>query len=273
MVDHKLFVFHGDLGAAKNILKNVVLLSNEMYFPYDTTNRLEFFKDKIYPPGTIDDWFSSEYAMKDYSKQGIEMILGDCSVDDLVVLPINLKKILTKNSYAVDLFNKEEAWRVVDLPHVKFLMVYPFSDLGVKWQVRAYATKKKPEQMHNFTYMDPSDVNLHIKTFGLESWIKVNLFNFYQHVLAYQSELKTLSWPKVHLEQVINPAHWHQLITTLTDYFQVDINFNDATDLLQVWSNQHWPLDKTLEWEHNDIFDDSRSEKSDLMIRTHSCQM
>ena len=60
---NSIFVLHGDLGAAKNILKNVLLLSPQVHFPVATNDRLKYLKHNIYVNGSINDWFRYEYKL------------------------------------------------------------------------------------------------------------------------------------------------------------------------------------------------------------------
>lgn len=150
-------------------------------------------------------------------------------------------------------------------------MVYPETEFGVRWQVRAYAEKKKPDQMHNFTYIDQQLINKHQAQYGVDSWIKVNLYNFYQDVQAYAKSLKLKTWPFVPLEWLLDPSKWPVLVKRLENNFSVTINHSDAYQVLQAWTDLHWPVSSTDAWEHVDIFDNFRSAASDLAIRTHSC--
>lgn len=269
-----LFVFHGDLGAGKNILKNIILLNKDVHFPVVATdNRAEWLIKNIYKPESKIDWFKYEYALKDYQKYGIEMILGDANVDQILFLPPPLQFLLKSQNYAMDLFNKYRAAEIVNLPYVKFLAVYPTTEQGLRWQVRAYAEKKTPEQMHNFTYMDYSQIEKHKNEYGVNSWIKVNLYNFYKDAENYVSQIKETPWPMVPLEWLLDSSQWSALLKFLQDYFGVTINFEQAFNVLQVWTDLHWHVSKTDEWEHIDIFNGFRTEFSDLAIRTHSCDL
>lgn len=267
---NRLFIFHGDLGAAKNILKNIVLLSPQVHFPANTSNRLQYLTNQIYIQGSIDNWFKYEYRIKDYEKFGIKMKDGDADVNSILKLPSQLIELLKIKNYALDLFDKNRTHEVVDLPWSKFLMVYPKSDLGIRWQVRAYVTKKKAEQLHNFTYMDSKLIDQHQQLYGMASWIKVNSYNFYINVSEYVERLKNLPWTYVPLEWVIDPTQWPQLIEFLTTHFNIHIDYNEAIQLLQAWTNLHWPLTDTDNWEHVDIFNGYRTDFSNECIKHHA---
>jgi hypothetical protein len=266
---NRLFVFHGDLGAAKNILKNIVLLSPQVHFPVNAPDRLEYFQNRIYVQQSINDWFRYEYHLKDYEKFGMPLILGDVDVDSILQLPPAVQTLLATKNYALDLFNKERANQVVELPWCRFLMIYPQTEQALRWQVRAYTTKKKPEQLHNFTYCDQSLIDQHQVQYGMQSWIKVNTYNFYCNVRDYAQQLKTQSWPSVPLEWILYSKHWDQLIDFLITHFEVEIDHARALQLLQCWTNLHWPVDTTDLWEHVDIFDGYRTEFSDHCIKHH----
>lgn len=269
---NKLFVFHGDLGAGKNILKNIVLLSDQVHFPVATNeNRAQWLITNIYKPESKFDWFVYEYALKDYQRFGINMVAGDADVDQLLNIPLPLKHLLEDRNYALDLFNKYRTHEIAELDYVKFLMVYPETEFGIRWQVRAYAEKKKPDQMHNFTYINQDLIAKHQEQYGVDSWIKVNLYNFYQDVQDYVKTLKLKSWPFVPMEWLLDQSKWSELVETLENNFSVTINHTEAYRLLQAWTELHWPVNSTDTWEHIDIFDNFRSTESDLVIRTHSC--
>lgn len=226
----------------------------------------------IYKPESIDNWFKYEYMLKDYSKFGIQMILGDANVDNLISLSPKLVQLLEKENYALDLFNKIRVNEVIKLPYVKFLAVYPTTDKGLRWQIRAYAEKKSPGNVHNFTYIDNSLIDRHKEEFGIESWTKVNLFNFYKDAEDYVAQLKETNWPMVPLEWLLESSNWPALIDRLQEAFNVEIPVRSASNLLDAWTSLHWDYDITDTWEHVDIFDGFRSKKSDFMIRMHSCE-
>ncbi len=268
----KLFVVHADLGAAKNIIKNILLLSPDVYFPFDITDRLRFLLEKIYNPRPLDTWFDAEYRLKNYPDFGIKFVQGDVNVDDIINLPESMRIQLIKTNFALDLYNRDQVDRVIHLPWVRFVCVYPGTDLGVRWQVRAYVSKKSENSMHNFTYEDPKDIERHKKQWGHDSWSKVNLYNFYQAVLAHRTKLQQCAWPSIELEQILYPDRWEDLIESLMQHFAIPLDRDQCLRLLQAWSDLHWPLTETRQWHHDDIFDGSRSERSDYMICNHSCQ-
>jgi hypothetical protein len=148
--------------------------------------------------------------------------------------------------------------------------VYPQTDQGVRWQVRAYTTKKKPLLLHNFTYPDLGLIEQHKQTFGELSWIKVNTYNFYQAVLEHIQYLKQQSWPTVPMEWLLNQEQWPQLVEFLQQTFAVKIDLDQALQLIQSLTDLHWPVDQTDDWEHVDIFDGFRSLHSDQCITHHS---
>lgn len=269
---NQLFVIHADLGAAKNIIKNILLLSPKVYFPFQTHDRLEFMLTEIYNARPLDSWFDAEYRLKNYPRFGIKFVQGDANVDDIIHLPEAMRIQLAETNFALDLYDRDRADRVIDLPWVKFLCVYPRTDLGVRWQVRSYVSKKSETAMHNFTYQDPENIERHKKQWGSESWAKVNIYNFYQAILAYRAKLQQYAWPSLELEQLLYPDRWEDLIDSLMQYFGIPLDRDKSLRLLQAWSDLHWPLMETQQWQHNDIFDGSRSERSDYIICNHSCQ-
>jgi hypothetical protein len=270
VVNNKLLILHGDLGAAKNILKNIVMLSDDVYFPHTCFDRLQWMRENVYPPIAMDNWFKFEYSLKDYEKFGINMILGDASVDNIIHLSNDMRELLNKSNYAIDLFNKDRAIEVTQLPHTEFIIVHPTTHSGVMWQIRAYATKIMPENMHNFTYMDVNNIKKHIDVYGMHSWIKVNLYNFYQNVVRYIQQLNTTDLCHIPLEWILNQNDWGKVIQMLEFKFSISINHQKAFDLLDIWTNLHWKHTDTHNWEHCDIFDGYRTKHSDKIITTNA---
>lgn len=269
---NQLFVIHADLGAAKNIIKNVLLLSPEVYFPFTTENRLGFMLEKIYNSRPLHTWFEAEYKLKNYPNFGVDFILGDADVNSIIHLPEKMQTQLDKTNFALDLYNRDRVDEIVNLPWVRFICVYPKTDIGLRWQVRAYVSKKSESQMHNFTYENPADIDRHKEKWGQESWIKVNLYNFYQAVLDHRRKLEAQAWPNIELEQLLYPERWIDLIEYLRQYFAIELNQDDCLTLLKAWTDLHWPMVETRQWKHDDIFDGSRSENSNFIIMNHSCQ-
>ena len=269
---NRLFVIHADLGAAKNIIKNILLLSPEVYFPFSIEDRLGFMLEKIYNPRPLDTWFDAEYRLKNYPDFGIDFVLGDADISSIIHLPDTMRTQLIKTNFALDLYNRDQVDKIVDLPWVRFICIYPRTDIGLRWQVRAYVSKKSELQMHNFTYENPADIDRHKEKWGHKSWIKVNLYNFYQAVLDHRRKLEEHAWPSIELEQILYQERWIDLIESLRQYFAIELDQDACLTLLKAWSDLHWPLIETRQWHHDDIFDGSRSEISDFVIRNHSCQ-
>ncbi len=250
------------------------MLSPEVHFPINqTTAREEWLIQNIYKPESKTDWFKYEYKLKDYKSFGINMIDGDASVDDLLKLSPQLLTLLETKNYALDLFNKSRVAEVVDLPYVKFVAISPTTDQGLKWQIRAYAEKKVPVQMHNFTYMNSELINQHKINFGVESWVKVNLYNFYKDAESYIEILKKKSWPTIPLEWLLDSNQWANVVDQLQQIFNIDIPEQSCFNVLDAWNKLHWDYNDTNNWEHVDIFDGFRTDMSDFMIRMHSCQL
>ena len=74
----------------------------------------------------------------------------------------------------------------------------------------------------------------------------------------------------VPMEWLIHQQHWPQLVEFLQQNFDVEIDLDQALQLLQSWTDLHWPVNETDDWEHTDIFDGFRSAYSDQCIKHHS---
>jgi len=127
----KLFVIHADLGAAKNIIKNVLLLNNSVHWPVKpVANRLQYLIE-MYQQCSWETWLDCKYKLKTYQNDGIGMALGDVSCQGLLPLNDQMTRILEAKNYAIDLFDHTLATQLNTQPYVKLLGIIPTTDLGL----------------------------------------------------------------------------------------------------------------------------------------------
>ena len=110
----KILVLHADIGAAKNIAKNICLLDESILFPVPLgdMSRKEFLLKFLYPTD-YKDWFSCEYRLKGYTEYGIEMDLGDPRVGGLIPLNSQLTAITHTQNFILDLMDHTTAVELV----------------------------------------------------------------------------------------------------------------------------------------------------------------
>lgn len=266
----KLLALHADFGAAKNIVKNLLLLNDTVYWPVNTTdNKLNVLINKIYPANWT-DWFDHEYYLKTYPDVGIEMDLGDVTEIGLLPLSKELNKILKTQHYAIDVFDHKLAVKLHNTDYSKVLSIFPSTDIGLAWQVRAFTLKKTAVNMHNFTCSNLDDVNRAKEEFGINNWITANLINFYDYCSRNRNQWQQDGIPKIDLELIIFPENWNTLLDKLENYFEVTLNRMDSIALLEAWTALHWPVSETYNWEYSHIFPKNRTQKEIEILNAYS---
>ena len=259
----KVFVLHADIGAAKNIAKNICLLDESIYFPVPLGNmsRQDYLLNFLYPTD-YKDWFSCEYRLKQYTMFGIEMDLGDPRVGGLIPLNSQLIEILQNQSFILDLMDHTTAIDLGKQNYVKMLAIAPTTMFGLNWQIRAYTMKYGADRMFNFTFRNEDNIEKFRQAYGNDTWVEVNLCNFYDKVRERRRILNRSGMSVMPLELIIWPERWPELIDYLEQFFELTIPKDQAYTVLKQWMSLHWPTEETDNWQHQHIFKQYRPLKT-----------
>lgn len=251
----KILALHADIGAAKNIIKNVCLLDDQVFFPkpLDGLSRLEFLHKFLYP-SNYKNWIACEYTLKNYDEFGIEMESGDVTTTGIVSLSDNLREILDHKHFICDITNYDTAKKINSVEHAQVLSIVPYTMLGLNWQVRAYTMKYGADRMFNFTFENREHIDLFKEKYGNDVWVKVNLMNFYDMVRSRRRILIRSGMKLIPLEWIIYKNNWSTLIDYLNNFFNLNIPYSSAIEILSQWESLHWPVQETNDWEYRNIF-------------------
>lgn len=249
---HKILVLHADIGAAKNIAKNICLLDETVFFPVSRhkLSRQDFLLKYLYPTD-YSDWFACEYRLKHYTDYGISMDLGDPRTRGLIPLNTQLEKICENNYFILDLMDHNTAVDLVKQDYVTLL--------GLNWQIRAYTMKYGSDRMFNFTFQNESVIEKFKQTYGNDTWVEINLCNFYDKVRERRRILNRSGITVMPLELIIWPKRWPELLDYLDKFFGLSIPRDQAYTVLKQWMSLHWKTEKTNNWEYRGIFKQFRS--------------
>ncbi len=251
----KILVLHADIGAAKNIAKNICLLDESIYFPVPlgAMSRQDYLLNFLYPTD-YKDWFRCEYRLKQYTKYGIKMDLGDPRVGGLIPLNPELTAITQTQSFILDLMDHNTAVDLTKQEYVKMLAIAPTTMFGLNWQIRAYTMKYGADRMFNFTFSNENSIEQFKQVHGNNTWVEVNLCNFYDKVRERRRILNRSGMPVMPLELIIWPERWPELISYLEQFFELTIPKEQAYTVLKQWMSLHWLTEETNNWEHKHIF-------------------
>lgn len=246
------FLVAGDLGAAANLIRNVMLLSNDVDWPL-TTSRLGTILNQ-YPISLktmLSDWIPIEEKLR-FS----ERLYG---VDISRELDwVNYKKnVIIKNKPAV-FINHSFVLQLDNFftfaSYMPSIIVMPITDFGLNWQIRAYCEKKGVDVMHNFTFQDciEEQKNKFINTHGQDAWNKENISNMKMIIKDRRDHVVSRVDP-----DMIIPLEWlvsnddYSTVNRLKKHFNISIDYDQASQVLNTWRSLHWPVEQTLDWKYS----------------------
>jgi hypothetical protein len=246
------FLVAGDIGAAANLVRNIMLLSDDVDWPL-TTPRLDTIL-KQYPEHLTTnklEWIFIEVRLRFFnSYYGI-----DPSHDlnwnnyEKFIKPTTKPAIFITHSFVWELDNF-----FTFAEHLPSIIVMPTTDLGLEWQVRAYCEKKGVDIMHNFTFPDNIEEQKaqYISEHGLEAWHTENISNMKMIIRDRRDHiLKTVDPTTVlPLEWLISGMDDIRVVDTLRKRFNISIDFGQASQVLNTWRSRHWPLSETYDWKY-----------------------
>jgi hypothetical protein len=245
------FLVAGDIGAAANLVRNIMLLSEDVDWPLGTP-RLETIL-KQYP-----DRLAHNKAEWIYIEVGLRFFQQFYGVDPSHDLDwSNYNRLVKTTDKPAVFINHSFVWELDNFftfaEHLPSLIVMPTTDLGLEWQVRAYCEKKGVEIMHNFTFPDRIEEQKaeYINKHGAEAWYKENIANMKMVIKERRDHIvKTVD------NNMILPLEWllmpHDLpaINKIREYFDLDIDVNQAALVLNTWRKLHWPVEQTMDWKY-----------------------
>lgn len=245
------FLVAGDVGAASNLVRNIMLLSEDVDWPLKTS-RFETIINQ-YPrrlKTNMQEWIDVEAKLGFFKRFYDVDPSHDLNWNDYkkYIKPTNKPAVFVNHSFVWELDNFKTFAK-----HMPSLIVMPTTDLGLEWQIRAYCEKKGVEIMHNFTF--PNDVEKqkaqYIQDHGIEAWCRENIANMKTIIKDRRDHvINTVD------NDIILPLEWligsHGLsaVDKIREYFDIDIDVDQATEVLTMWNSLHWPVEQTFNWKY-----------------------
>lgn len=241
----KDIVIVADLGAAGNLVRNLLLLSHQTDWPLQT-NRFETVSKQYLKNTRFDQWLAVEARLRFWQQHYDVDISND----------INVEKFKNR---------KQKSWPVVYLNHSAFyqseqynqlkhlvdiLYVAPTTEAGLQWQVRSYCEKKTVEKMHNFTFQDNIDQqrNDYCLQHGNDAYHRLNITNFKEIIWQRQ---RSFGIPDVSLEQILYDSP-QAIKNCLYSKLNIDIEVEQIRQIIIAWRELHWPIEQTAQWKYYD---------------------
>lgn len=233
-----------DLGAAGNLVKNLLWLSPDVDWPLVKDRYTSVLNQ--YSPGTkFSEWLEKEAKFRLWKYHyGIDLSY-DLNYDEFV------KSFKQKNLPAVFLnhsafYQQEQLTKFLN--NFTVLYVRPTTDFGFEWQIRSYCEKKNVEDLHNFSFDIDIEENKkkYIADHGLDQYYRFNLNNMRHMLRSRQEKMNLLVKNTIPLEDLLFAS-----AKRIADYLPVAVDTDILNHTVQSWRNLHWPLDSTLDWKYS----------------------
>lgn len=246
---HNIIV-SAQMGAAGNLVKNIIQLSENIWWPKNTDRK-----------ALVDTQYPKLLATDRQTWTRLESVLH-ATVKNPFLVDFDAKNNCVYEKPAV-FVNHSLFWNwPTDFDTTKnnfcFLFVMPLTRFGLEWQCRAAFEKvidPNQDKFYDFCY-DGADkqqkINEFIKQHGLQAYQKQNIINMRE--ILWQQQQTVMS--KVNRDSVIAledlllcPAK--QVIEMLHKNIDIELDHCQVEDVLAKWRQLHWPLNQTYNWKYS----------------------
>ena len=250
----KNIVISAQMGAASNIIKNILLLSSDVYWP-NSVPRLDLVM-KQYDKNFKTDktqWIPSERLLNN-------QLANNCFLMEVDYFKFQSMLNFPKPGVFI---NHSLYW---ELPinfkqqqeYVDFLFVMPVTNFGLEWQMRAIYEKKclvlNDNEFYDYCFA-PEDrdkkVQEYINQFGKDEYFRYNVWNAKQIIAEQQNNtlayIKQNKLPLIYLEDIILGSA-QSLCNQLETIFKINIPLDYVEIVLDEWKNLHWNVAQTFDW-------------------------
>ena len=245
----KDFVVVADLGAAGNLVRNLMLLG-ETDWPLLTDRNAIILNQ--YPANlALDNWLNQEYQLR-FWKQHYGLDLSD-----------NLDSVQFEQLPAVGLprvwLNHSAFWQQEQFEwfskHCNIVYVAPSTQTGLEWQLRSYVSKKTLPLLHDFCFEHDRDQQRHeyAQQHGIDAYYKLNIENMKEVINQRQQQFwdQTSSGIKLELLLSGSPTEIHNAITQTTGLI---IDPQQIEQVVTAWRKLHWAWTDTTDWKYHYLF-------------------
>lgn len=229
-----------DLGAAGNLVRNLLLLSEQTDWPL-ATNRLDTISKQY--QSDLTKWLEIEYRLRFWDRYYNVDISNDINLVKFYQRKITNRPVVYLNHSA---FYQDEKYQQL-APQVSTIYVAPKTDFGLRWQIRSYCEKKTVERLHNFTFDSDVDAqrDRYCREHGQEAYYKLNVKNFQEIVATRQQEFGP---PDIPLELLLSGS-----VTAIASALNcVSLDLTQVEQIITAWRQCHWPLNETDNWKYYD---------------------
>jgi hypothetical protein len=246
LIEKNIIIVLGDLGSGVNFVKNVILLSPKVDFPFLINNtRLNFLTKTAYPSLLQQfptQWLNQEYLLRSWEKH-YDIDISDSFGD------VNTAKVRTITQTKKIVFICH--WpHVADqlksmYPGINIVSLYASTPGEVEWQVSMYIEKLGIEKLHNFSFTENAEQQKqeYISSHGNQAYQKFNALNSYEIMLDRKDNYKNPDYIVVNISQ-LQSDEW---IIPLAEKLNLTVDLAQAKELAATWRSRN-PT-QTKQWE------------------------
>lgn len=243
----KDFLIIADLGAAGNLVRNLMLLSKTDW-PL-STDRLTRILNQYPADLTLDKWLDQEYQLRFWKQQYGLDLSDNLDYAQFDVLPaVELPRVWLNHTafWQQEQFNWFSA-------HCNVVYVAPTTLAGLEWQIRSYASKKTLTLLHDFCFEHDRDQQRqeYIQQHGIDSYYKLNIENMKEIVNQRQQQFWNQVPNGITLELLLSgsPTEIHTAILQTTGLV---VDIQQIHQVVTAWRKLHWT--ETADWEYHYLF-------------------
>jgi hypothetical protein len=250
----KHIVISAQMGAASNLIKNLVLLSPDVYWPTDVP-RMELVMAQYNKNLKIDktNWIDAELRLNNQLAHNCFLMEVDYFKNQQL-LTFPKPGVFINHSLFWDL----PANLIEQQKYIQVIFVSPRTQFGLEWQMRAIYEKKclikNDTEFHDFCFAPEEKdkkVQQYIDQFGTEEYLRYNIWNARQILLDQQHIIfnyaTTNKLPVLYLEDLLLGSD-QLLHKNLQDIFNINLPLNQVTTVLSTWRQLHWDVTQTFDW-------------------------
>jgi len=235
-----------DLGAAGNLIKNLLWLSSEVDWPIPKDKKTTIL-NQYTADTSFAQWLHKESQLRVWKHYyGIDLSY------DLDYTTFN--KHFIKKDLPVVFLNHSAFYQLnkVNEFNDNFTTLYirPATNFGLEWQVRSYCEKKSVEQLHNFSFNNSPDQERDefIRINGPGAYYRVNVGNMREIIRDRQNYLDKIIQNKIDLETILSGS-----TDEIANALPVTVDKALIVEVISAWRSLHWPLETTLDWEYTNV--------------------
>lgn len=238
------------MGAAGNLVKNIIQLSNQIWWPSDIDRKAlieQQYPDLLYTDKRT--WTQLENVLHITVKNPF-----------LVEFDPKNNRVYAKPAVFVNhslFWNWPQNFDAIK-NQFRFLFVMPMTSFGLEWQCRAAFEKvidPNQDKFYDFCYNGTDKIqkiNQFIEQNGLEAYQKQNVMNMRE--ILWQQQQAVIS--KVDRDCIIALEDLllcpvKKLVKIINKNLDIEFDHCQVSDVLTKWRQLHWPLDETYNWKYS----------------------